>query len=268
MSETREVANYDEHYAKEMERYAAEWQPEGKNFLSTKSGVLSYNEIDMPGNQILAIVLDAVHENTYYSAKYDANVPAPPTCYAYTRNKTEPMYPHESMALHPDTFVVQSDTCNKCQWNEWGTADVGRGKACQNRARLALLAAGVYIPRKGSRDFDIELFNDPRDLSQADIVMLKLPPTSVAEWEKYVQQVGATFKRPPYGMVTRIYLEPHAKHQFHVKFEAVEPLDDALFQAVYARHQEAEKTTITAYSPPMERDEPEGTKRNALRRAR
>lgn len=269
MSEkTTAVSTYDADYAKAMEQYADEWQRESGNFISTKSGVLTYRagdeDIELPGNQLLAVILDAVHENTFYEGVYDADNPQPPVCYAYTRNKKDGMYPHESMQNHPDYFDAKSDTCNTCPNNEWGSADVGKGKACKNRARLALIPAGMFVPRPKSRDFDIELFDKPQDMTQADILMLKLPPTSVAEWEKYVQQIGASVRRPPYGVITRVYIEPHAKHQFHVKFEMIEPLPDDLFQAVFARQQEAGKTIITAYTPP-EVKEQAAPKQNGLR---
>jgi hypothetical protein len=67
------------------------------------------------------------------------------------------MGPHPSMQADAN-FQPQSDLCKTCEHNQWGSADKGRGKACQNRRRLTMIPAGVFMPKRGSRDFDLEIF--------------------------------------------------------------------------------------------------------------
>lgn len=262
-----QIVSYDEEWAKRAQAYAEQEKLSGGTFLSTRSGVLSFGDEELPGNQACVIVLDAVLENTYYGAKFDPNEAAAPVCYAFGRGDTavDDMGPHPSMQQYPEQFVPQSATCLGCPQNEFGTADTGRGKACQNRRRLALIPAGFYKPRKGSRDFDLELFEDEKHFQTADIAFVKLPPTSVKNWSKYVQTVSATMHRPPFGVITRLFLEPHPKHQYHVHFEPVEQVPDTLAHTIMARADEAQRVIVTGYRPPEERQAPSGSLRGLRR---
>lgn len=251
-----EVQKYDEKFAADAAEYASE-ERTGGSFLSTRGGVLSFGEEELPGNQICAVILDAVRENVYYADRFDPDKLMPPVCYAFGRSESE-MAPHPSMQAS-DYFVPQNEQCQGCPQNEWGSARVGRGKACGNRRRLAVIPAGFYKKRKGSRDFDLEIFEDPEHYQEADMAFLKLPVTSVKEWSKYVSQLSANLRKPPYAVITRIYLEPDPKSQFKVKFELIEELPEDLAPTIMQRHEEAQENIITPYSPPDPEDIEEDT---------
>lgn len=224
-------------------------------WVSTKGGVMSVGEDELPGNQMYVIILDHFRENTYFEGRYNPEVKAPPKCFAFARGTdTDEMGPHESMkaslSWEGGFFMPQNDTCQGCPMNEWGTADTGRGKACQNRRRLILLPAGYATPKRGSRDFDVELFTDPDHYRTADEAQLKLPVTSSKEFSKFVKQLGEQFQRPPHGVLTRIYLEPHAGDQFHVKFEVVEEVPDDLAQIIMDRNETCRNREFRGYAPP------------------
>jgi hypothetical protein len=261
------VTNYDAAWAEQAQKYADQEQLTGGTFLSTRGGTLSFGEETMPGNQACVIVLDVVKENTYYPAKFDPDSAAAPICYAFGREADE-MAPHPSMQIDPNYFQPQAPECQGCKWNEWGSADQGRGKACQNRRRLALIPAGYYQGRRGSRDFDLELFTDPKHFQTADMAFIKLPVTSTGNWAKYVNQLSASVHRPPHGVISRLYLEPHTKFQYTVNWEMVDTIPDSLFQTIMARHEEAIKGVIQGYKVPEERaPAPQGSLRG-LRRTR
>lgn len=249
--------------ARAQQAQAEEPAQEG-NWVSTAGGILAVGEEEMPGNQMYVVILDHYRENTYFDGRYDPNVKSPPKCYAFGRDAGgDDMGPHESMksslAWEGGWFEPQHDTCKGCPMNEWGTADTGRGKACQNRRRLILLPAGYCTPKRGSRDFDVELFTDPAHFQTADEAQLKLPVTSTKEFSKYVTQLGAQYQRPPEGVVTRIYLEPHAGDQFHVKFEMVEEVSEDLAQIVMERADACRGREWRGYMPPEHTDAPERT---------
>lgn len=227
----------------------------GGAFLSTRAGVLSFDDEAMPGNQVCVVIIDDVFENTYYEGKWDPNAITSPKCYAFAREKLD-LAPHPSMQNHPDYFEPQNDACQGCPKNEWGSADTGKGKACQNRLRLTLVPAGRYIPKKGSKDLDLDLFADEEHFSEADPVFLKLPPTSVEEYAKYVSQLSAAHGLPPHGVFTRVYCEPHPKHQFHVKFEMIERVPADLLGVVMERHDKAGALPFSPYTPPEEPEAP------------
>lgn len=237
---------------------AIQEEPAGEGlWVSTKGGILAIGDDEMPGNQMYVVILDHYRENTYFDAKYNPEVKLPPKCYAFGRGAdADEMGPHESMkaslSWEGGYFEPQHDTCIGCPMNEWGTADTGRGKACQNRRRLILLPAGYAAPKRGSRDFDVELFTDPAHYQTADEAQMKLPVTSSKEFSKYVSQLGAQHQRPPHGVLTRIYLEPHSGDQFHVKFEMVEEVPDDLAQIIMDRNAACRERDWRGYMPPEE----------------
>lgn len=261
-----QLVSYDEQWAKAAEQYAQQEELRGGTFLSTRGGVLSFGEEELPGNQACVIILDAVKENTFYTDDFSADAPAAPTCYAFGRG-VEEMAPHESMQTDLNYFKPQSETCATCPHNEWGSADKGRGKACQNRRRLALIPAGYYAGKRGSRDLDLHLFDDPKHFQTADIAFIKLPVMSVKDWAKYVTQLSAQVHRPPHGVITRLFLEPDTKSQYRVHFEMVENVPDELAQIVMQRHEEATRAVIQGYVPPVEDAAPQGSLKG-LRRGR
>ena len=243
------IANINETWAAQADAAAQSEPLSGSTFLSTRGGVLSFGEDALPGNQCAVIVLDSVRENTLYEGEFDAEQVQAPRCYAFGRADEE-MAPHPTMQSDLTYFMPQAETCAACQFNEWGSAEKGRGKACQNRRRLTLIPAGYYLPKAASRDFDLHLFDDPKHYQTADMAFMKLPVTSVKDWAKYVTQVSATLRRPPHGVITRIYLEPDPKSQYRVKFEVVEEVSDELAAIVIARHEAAIALVPQGYSAP------------------
>lgn len=253
----------------EQAQQAQHEEPVGEGlFVSLKSGVMSVNDEELPGNQMYVVIIDHYRENTYFEGRYDPDVKAPPKCYAFARGADgDDMGPHESMqlSLAPEGyFEPQNDVCRTCPKNEWGTADTGRGKACQNRRRLVLLPAGYCEPKKGSRDFDVRLFTDAAHYQTADEAMLKLPVTSSKEFSKYVSQLGAQFQRPPHGVITRIFVEPDPKTQFRVGFEMVEEVPDDLAQIIMDRNAVCREREWRGYQPPSD-DAPQPRQAGSLR---
>lgn len=259
-----DLVNYDEAWAKQAEQYTSQEQLTGGTFLSSRGGTLAFGDEVMPGNQACVIILDAVKENTFYSEKFDPDNKAAPVCYAFGRGPEDDMSPHESMQTAPEYFVPQAEQCSSCKWNEWGSADKGRGKACQNRRRLALIPAGFYSPKRGSRDFDLEIISDPKHFQTADIAYIKLPVLSVKEWAKFVNDISATFRRPPHGVIARLYLEPDPKAQYKICFEVIEEVPNELASVIMARHEAATKAVVQGYRPPEDKP-PQATQSGSLR---
>lgn len=251
-----EITNYDDAYAQRAARATKQEQLRTGTFLSTRGGILKVGEQEMPGNQACVVILDWVRENTYYEGRFDPDAPAPPTCYAFARGpeEEEAMGPHESMQADLTYFKPQNATCRGCAMNEWGSADKGRGKACQNRRRLTVIPAGVFVPKRGSRDFDLEVFDDVAHYEQADVAFMKLPVTSVENWAKFVNQIGASVNRSPDGVFTRIFTEPHPKWQYTVNFELIEKVPVELAAVMIRRADAAQAAEMQGYLPPQERE--------------
>jgi hypothetical protein len=247
---SNEVTKYDEQFAAMAAQYAGT-ERAGGDFLSTKGGVLTFDDETLPGNQMCVIILDVVKERTFYTSKYSADREAnlPPVCYAFGREDAE-MAPHVTMQADLTYFQPQNDTCQGCPNDAWGTADTGRGKACRERRRFALLPAGYYVPKRGSRDFELNVFDDLDHFKNADIAFLKIPVTSVKDWARYVTQLSASHRRPPAGVITRVYIEPDQKSQFRVKFEMLDLVPSDLIPTIMERYEEAQNTIVFGYPPP------------------
>lgn len=245
---------YEQQWAEQAQEFAQKERVQSALTFSTKAGALTLGEERMPGDQICVIVLDFVRLNTFYGARFDADAPMPPVCYAVGRAEEE-MAPHHTMQQDLSYFQPQNDptipgSCHTCPMNQWGSADQGRGKACQNRRELALLPAGFYIPRQRSRDFDLNLIEDLSHYQTADTARLRLPVTSTNNWARYVNLVSAQFRRPPAGVITRIYLEPDQKTQYKVNFELVEPVPDVIAGTIIQRQQQAMQIPHPGFAPP------------------
>lgn len=249
------VTTYEDRWAQEAKAVAAAEPLSAGTWLSTKGGQLTIGESVLPGAQAAVIVLDSVRENTYYGARYDADNPMPPVCYALARD-TDTLFPHLDMQKDLGWFRPQHIRdgqvagCEGCPMNEWGSADQGKGKACQNRRRLTVVPAGFYTPKRGSRDFNLELFDDPAHFQTAEVAYFKLPVTSVANWSKYVNQVAQNIRRPYYGVVTRLHVEPDAKTQYSVQFEMIDAIPDSLAEIVMRRNDNERNRPLTGYAPP------------------
>lgn len=74
------------------------------------------------------------HANQYYAAAFGEGEPGPPSCCS-------------SDGLQPDGGEeMQDGPCRACKMNEYGSAEEGRGKACQNTIRLYFLPDRDVIP--------------------------------------------------------------------------------------------------------------------------
>jgi hypothetical protein len=244
------LANWQE----EMEKAAlAQVQSEdtaatsGGKFFSMKAGVLQIDDTPLPGNQMACIIVDSVMENVYYEEAYDAEQRSPPTCYAFGRD-ADTMQPHEEVDKHEE-FTRQSDLCKNCIQNEWGSAARGKGKACSNRRRLAIIPAGTYSKAGKNGGFELDLFDDASLFANAELSYMKLPVMSVKGYAQYLKQVAEMLKKPTWAVFTRIYLEPDPKSQFRVKFELIEEVDEELLPVLYAKHNAAKGEIEFPYIP-------------------
>lgn len=253
----REVANWEQELAQQAEVAVAQEQTAGTGggkFFSLRAGQLTFDDATFPGNQIAAVIVDHIFENIYYEAGFDPDQTNPPTCFAFGRDATT-MGPPDEVDKH-DEFTRQSDLCKDCIQNEWGSARTGKGKACSNRRRLALISAGTYN-KKG----ELELEDDASYFSGADMAFMKIPVTSVKGFAAYVKQVAEQFKRPLHGVFTRIYLEPDSKTQFKVRFELIEVIPNEVMPAIMARHNSVKNEIDFPYIPRA--DDEEETQRSA-----
>lgn len=219
-------------YAKEAVAQADEAGSSGGKFVSVKKGKLHFDGQPVAGNELDVIVAHSIIEHAYYKDDYDPDNLQSPVCFAFG-SKVEDMVPHEKSS------EPQSDRCKGCEWNEFGSADKGKGKACKNIMRLALLPA---------KPLEAEV------LAKAEVAYMKLPVTSVKGFGQYVKRLATQFGLPPFAFVTRLGAVDDDKTQFKVTFNDQAKLDaeDEVMAALVSRHEEQQEAILFPYQPPSE----------------
>lgn len=182
---------------KEMEKWyaergkaAAEAAPiaGGVPVISTKGEQFQIGDNLLPDELQLIVVAEALL-NVYYDSEYDPANPTSPACFA--------VMPAEKGA---ETKIVSHETspnrqggvefkCQGCEMNQFGSAERGKGKACGNYRRLAVVFADDPKLRDGSETPTWGILN--------------LPPTSLGDWGKFVQGLERVEHRPPEGAIIK-----------------------------------------------------------------
>lgn len=253
---TGAIVKWEEEFAKAAAEQAAMQQASGGGqFFSTQGGNLSWDGETMPDNQMPVIILDSILENAYYDGPYNPDDPQPPACFAFGR-KAEEMEPH---SVCTEAGTAQEGPCAECPMNEFGSAEQGRGKACKNTQRLAMLPAGMY------RNGKFQAEDDEERILAAPIGFLKLPVTSVRGFAGYVRRLAEVIHRPTWGVVTKVKVVPDSKTQYKVTFEAEENLDTSIAAAVRKRVEEVRTQIEFPYAAKEAKAKPA---RNAGRKQR
>lgn len=131
-------------------------QPSG-NSISVKGKVFTFPDGKSSNGPIQVIVLDHRNVNTHYPGAYNPQQITPPDCYAIGTII-------DDMAPAADVKNPYADACGGCLKNAWGSGNGGRGKACQNTVRLAV------VPPDADAD--------------TDPMTIKISPTGLGSWNK------------------------------------------------------------------------------------
>jgi hypothetical protein len=161
------------------------------------------------------VVLDAANDYSFYEDEFDAmDQGRTPDCFAIGRNLQ--MVPHLT-APRP-----QSETCDACPHDRYGSADNGKAKRCRQRIRLALMT-----------------------LNNGSIASLRIPPTSRDNWGQYVRRMKLE-GLPPYAAVVRVGFDANSVFA-KITFEFARHIDTE--KEVHAI-QAARKTVVEALLVP------------------
>lgn len=199
------------------------------NSISTQGGILAYKDNPIPGNKMNVIVLDAIYANVFYQGAFDPETPENPVCFAFGTEET-------AMAPHELSTDKQHDKCITCPMGgkeAWGSADVGKGKACKNKRRFILLTEDAL----------------ETGIVDAQAATLMIPVTSVKGWAGYVTNLATSLNKPPMAVITEISLVPNKKSQFEVKFKLVSEIDEEHFEALFAKVDAVQTELYRPYTP-------------------
>lgn len=187
------MVSYDAILAKLAEEtQTALTQPKG-NFISLKGKIFTLPD----GTQLKdvdCIVVDYLRINQLLTP-YVPSQRMQTLCWAIGRND-------KTLAPNEDVENAESKTCATCPKNEFGSK--GKGKACTNKIRLAI------VP--------------PDAKSNADIWLVQIPPTSLADWTNYVKMIERLYGTSgTMRIVTKIKMNPDSDYPKLV-FQCLRPL--------------------------------------------
>lgn len=202
----------------------------GGNAIGIRNAKFSYKN-ELIGRVFSAVVVDYVHTNAWYDTPFDQDNPAPPACMAISVDG-------EDMEPLDKSPKKQNATCDGCEQNAWGSAETGRGKACGEQYRAALIAPGPG-----------------EDYSTADMAVLTFPPTSRKGFTKYIKDLKEKLARPPYGVLTEFTFEGDADYpilvaEFSKKVGGIKDLNDISERRAEARELLLTPPDFSGYAAP------------------
>lgn len=157
-------------------------QPSGNRIKFEPSGNIVLPDGMNLGTHAEFVVVDFISANRYYADAYDPNNLAPPDCFAMGTNLS---------TMAPDDLSPQkeSDNCARCPYNQFGSANGGRGagKACKNSRELAVLLIDPETEQAGTTLYTISL-----------------PPTAIKSFDGMVSYVARSLNGPMIKAVVTI----------------------------------------------------------------
>lgn len=200
----KELVKWDEEFANLAKKSSKGIEVGTGKFLSFSGGRMSFAGADIPDDEIRCVIVGWTHHNAYYDpdVRYDPKNPQSPICYAFGAEQDE-MEPLDSV---PEK---QCENCAECPFNQFESAKSGKGKACKNTYRLALIAE-----------------SDLDDLDNAEVVYASIPPKSLKNWANYLGKDLDKLGRPHWSVITLMSRVPDSESQFRVTFKCEEVIED------------------------------------------
>lgn len=155
--------------------------PSGDMIRVTQNKMFRFPDGKESPGPFQAVIVDFVSYNEMYEGAFNKNDIQPPICFAIGEKPSELVPSLKS----PDR---QSEACSACPMNQWGSGGANNKKACKNTRLLAVLPT----------DADAE----------TPVWLLKISPTGIGAFDKYVTTLSSQTGLPPVGVITTIAFDP------------------------------------------------------------
>lgn len=203
-------ANLKQDMQDELEQFKTRLAAPTGNRIGTEEKIFTLPNGDT-SDMLRVIIVDFVAYNAYYDKPYNSNQIVPPNCFALG---LEPA----SMVPSDNSPEPQSGSCAACWANQFKSSPNGAGKACQNTRLLALI--------------------EPEGDIDSPIMILKVSPTALKNFDAYVAGVARSFQRPPRGVITEITFDANLKYP-SLRFGNPEACTPEQMALAYARREAA-----------------------------
>jgi len=183
---TQPLVSYEQFLAQRANAMQERLQRPSSNKIKTTGKLFTLPNGESSPGPLQAIILEFAYVNKYYSKPYNRNVVEEPDCIAIS-------FDPNNMAPSDSVPNKQFNTCAGCHMNEWGSALTGRGKACKNIIRLAIVAPDYA-------DKDVE------------IMILEVSPTGLTRWNNYSHLVTHRYGMPLMTHITEFTFDPNSDY--------------------------------------------------------
>ena len=116
----------------------------------------------------------------------------------------------------------QNDSCSTCQWNELGSAKVGRGKACKTKASDFIIQVGPFETSPDKIGSLNKVYVTPQNVVGPALMNYSISnavaPDSFRSFVKGARELG----RPVQGVLAKWTLEEHRTKKSNVEYSACE----------------------------------------------
>jgi len=219
------------------EQEAEKTQSGGGQYLSIKGKSFVFQGADL-GEELEVVIIDWTNEKAYFDVPYNADDPSAPACWALGDVKPQDLIPSDV------SVKKQSEDCGSCWANAWGSSENGRGKACRDARRLALISSAQL--------------DDP--LEDIEVVFLRTPPTSCRNFDKFANGVRKVLKRPTHGIISTIRFDEEADYEM-LLFAAAEPIaNPEHLQKVLTLREQVHEDLRQDYDPLLYKGETDSSK--------
>lgn len=213
-------------------------------YVSTQGKKFTWQDADITGQLADGVIIvEFAPENRWFDRPYDPDVEAAvPACFAVDLVNPDDLVPHE------DAPVKQCETCLDCEKNVFGSDARGKGKACANYWRIAILAP---------------------DQLDGPILVTRVSPSGYAGFRKYVRGLKKVNKTPPLGVITSLFFDDDMAQPV-VQCEFVREVTSAEYGQIIHRREEAQELlmrhgyAVENYEPPRK----SGSKKKTAKKKR
>lgn len=172
------------------------------------------------------VILDDVFENAWYDSPFDPDNPTPPACYAVNSVR-------EDIAPAEDSPKPQADTCAECEFNKFGSAERGKGKACRNGRKAAIISA--------------DEIGDVEEIQKSEPAFIKISPTGLRLFAGYKKKIQKTLKLPLFAVVTEMDFDEEEDYPLIVPKFHKEISDRNIVQALIEKRNECSDELLAGF---------------------
>lgn len=187
----------------------------GLQRIEHKNNQLIIDGKPVQGNKLRLIILAYNFAKSYFDKAYTPGQADTPACYAFAR----PEAGDKGMAPMPQSREKQSEQCDGCPHNRFGTALQGSGKRCSDTRRVLCVIES----------------NDPDSIKHAEVRQLSVPAGSLKNWANYLHAItDLSATGSPSAVVTELSTEA-GEAAYRLTFKPVAKLSREQAMAVIAK---------------------------------